>query len=209
MEDERLHVRIRYDFDATHWIEERSVIQQEPMLVQERWSWVEMDHGLPLRKFEVDFLSGNATAEKLEKDRLHRWSEHVDIEPGRAFAGAAWSLAIKEVRSRLIRGESVEFQTVGFLPKPKAGVVEITHAGLDRLAMSGRSLAGDRFRIHPKIPWILRAFVEVPDSWIWLTNPPPAAFLRWEGPLAEPGDALVRVDLLPGEPSGAASPATP
>jgi len=34
----------------------------------------------------------------------------------------------------------------------------------------------------------------------------PAAFLRWEGPLAEPDDSIVRVDLLPGEPSEDAAP---
>jgi hypothetical protein len=137
LEGERLHQRIRYDFGSERWIEEQSVIQQEPALVQERWSWVEMRSGAVQRRFDVDFLSGDAAAEKL------------------AFAGA------------------------------------------------------DRFRIHAQVPWFARAFVEVPDSRIWLAHPPPAAFLRWEGPLAEPGDALVRVDLLPGEPSGPASPSTP
>jgi hypothetical protein len=34
-------------------------------------------------------------------------------------------------------------------------------------------------------------------------------FLRFEGPLAEPGDPIVRVDLPPGEPSEAASPVVP
>lgn len=205
LDGDRLHVRIRYDFGPAHWIEERSVIQQEPSLVQERWSWVEMREGSVQRRFEVDFLSGIATAEKLEKNELRRWSEQVELEPGRAFAGAAWSLAIKSVRSRLVAGEAIQFRTVGFTPKPRAGTVEITRESLDRLPMSGRTLSGDRFRIHPKIPWILRAFVDVPDSLIWLASSPPAAFLRWEGPLAEPADEIVRVDLLPGEPSGAAS----
>jgi hypothetical protein len=209
LEEDRLHVRIRYDFDASHWIEERSVIQQEPSLVQERWTWVEMRDGAVERRFEVDFLAGDATAEKREDGELRRWSKHVDVEPGRAFAGAAWALAIKSVRSRLVDGEALEFQTVGFTPKPRAAKVEITHDGLDRLPMSGRTLAGDRFRIHAKIPWILEVFVDVPDSRIWLVHPAPAAFLRWEGPLAEPDDELVRVDLLPGEPSGAATPAPP
>lgn len=204
----RLHVRIHYDIDHTHWIEERSLIQQEPTLVQEQWSWVEMRDGLVQRRFAVDFLAGTASAEKLDENELRRWTEHVDVEPGRAFAGAAWALAIKSVRPRLLRGETIPFQTVGFTPKPKAATVEISHVGLDRLPMAGRTLSGDRFRIHPKIPWIINLFVEVPDSLIWLANPPPAAFLRWEGPLAEPNDPLVRVDLLPGEPSGIASPAS-
>jgi hypothetical protein len=209
LEGERLHQRIRYDFGAERWIEEQSVIQQKPALVQERWSWVEMRSGAVQRRFDVDFLSGDAAAEKLEGGELHRWSAHLDVEPGQAFTGAAWALAIKEVRARLIAGETIRFQTVGFTPAPRAAAVEISHDGLDQLAMSGRTLSGDRFTIHPLVPWFARAFVEVPDSRIWLAHPPPATFLRWEGPLAEPDDALVRVDLLPGEPSGPAAPSPP
>ena len=204
LDGDRLHFRIRYEFDPGHWIEETSVILQKPSLVQESWSWVEMRAGSVQRRYEVDFQSGMAEAEKLEEGELDRWSKKVDLEPGRAFAGAAWSLAIKSVRSRLVAGEAIQFETVGFTPKPRAGTVEITYEGIDRLPMSGRLLSGDRFRIHPKIPWIVRAFVDVPDSLIWLAHVPPAAFLRWEGPLAEPEDEIVRVDLLPGEPSGAA-----
>jgi hypothetical protein len=206
LDDGRLEIRIRYDFGQDHWIEERSVIQQEPTLVQERWSWAEMRAGVLQRRFELDFLTGRATAAKLEEGELQRWSEDVEVEPGRAFAGAAWALVLKSVRSRLLRGEKIEFQTVGFTPKPATAAVELSHAGLDRLAIAGRTLTGDRFRIHPKIPWFAKLFVDVPDSWIWLANPPPAAFLRFEGPLAEPGDPMVRVDLFPGEPSEAASP---
>lgn len=209
LEGDRLHVKIRYVFSPSRSVEERSVIRQEPTLVQELWSWVEMRDGEVYRKFEVDFLSGTATAEKREKNKLRRWSTHVDVEPGRAFAGASWALAIKGLRERLLHGETIELQTVGFTPKPKAATVEISHVGVDQLPMSGRTLVGDRFLIHPKIPWIVRLFVHVPDSQIWLANPPPAAFLRFEGPLAEPGDSLVRVDLLPGDPSGVASPANP
>lgn len=208
LDGDRLHLKIRYDFGPDRWIEESSVIRQEPTLIQEQWSWVEMRDGSVQRRFQVDFLSGTASAEKREENELRRWTEHMDLEPGQAFAGAAWSLAIKSVRARLIHGETIPFQTVGFTPEPRGATVEITHTGLDRLTMSGRALSGDRFRIHPKIPWIIQPFVDVPDSQIWLVNTLPAAFLRWEGPLAEPGDPLVRVDLLPGEGSGPASPAT-
>jgi hypothetical protein len=208
LDGDQLHVKIRYVFDTTRWIEENSVIRQEPSLVQERWSWVEMREGQIQRRFEIDFLAANATAEKLEKGEMRRWSEHVDVEPGRAFAGSAWALAIRGLRPRLLRGEAIELNTVGFTPKPRSGTVRITHEGLDRLPMSGQMLTGDRFRIHPEIPWVVRVFVDVPDSKLWLTNPAPAAFLRFEGPLAEPDDPIIRVDLLPGEPSGAASPAS-
>jgi hypothetical protein len=209
LDGDRLHIKIHYEFGPDRWVEENSVVRQTPTLVQERWSWVEMRAGSVQRRFEVDFLTGNATAEKLEDGELKHWSKHLDVEPGRVFAGSAWSLAIKSVRSRLLRGEKIEFQGVGFTPKPRAGTVEISHAGVDRIPMSGRTVEGDHFRIHPKVPWIARAFVDVPDSHMWLVQAPPAAFLRWEGPLAEPDDELVRVDLLPGEPSGPASPVSP
>lgn len=206
LEGDRLHLRIRYDFAPDRWVEETSVIRQEPQLVQESWSWMEVRGGTLHRKFDVDFLAGTATAEKTHGGETRRWSERVDVEPGRAFAGAAWALAIRSLRERLLRGEVIELQTVGFTPAPKSAKVEISHQGLDQVPMSGRSLAGDRFLIHPLIPWIAKPFVDVPDSRLWLTNPPPAAFLRFEGPFAEPDDAIVRVDLLPGEPSEPASP---
>jgi len=83
--------------------------------------------------------------------------------------------------------------------------VAITYAGVDRVSMAERTLRGERFIVHPELPWIARFFVKVPDAQIWLTTAP-ATFLRWEGPLAEPTDALMRIDLLPGATSGAATP---
>jgi hypothetical protein len=209
LEGDRLHVRVRYDFSPTHWTEEQSVILQEPVFVHEHWSWIEMRDGQVYRRFEVDFRSGNATAEKWEDNELHKWTEHLDLQPGAAFAGGAWPLAIRRNRERLLRGEKVELQAVGFTPKPRSAMVEITHDGLDCVPMSDRAPVGDRYRIHPKIPWIVKPFVDAPDSLIWLTNEPPAAFLRWEGALVEPSDSIVRVDLLPGGTSGPAYPKKP
>jgi hypothetical protein len=65
-------------------------------------------------------------------------------------------------------------------------------------------LKSDQFVVHPEIPFLARLFVQVPDTKIWLANPPPAGFLRWEGPIAIPGDPLVRVDLVSGGESGGA-----
>jgi hypothetical protein len=74
------------------------------------------------------------------------------------------------------------------------------------MEMGGRDVEGDHFVIHPQIPVIVKLFISAPDMHIWLTHPAPAGFLRWEGPVAEPGDQIVRVDLLPGDESGAAKP---
>jgi hypothetical protein len=70
--------------------------------------------------------------------------------------------------------------------------------------MSDRSVKGDRFIVHPEIFFLAKLFVEVPDTNIWLTNPTPAGFLRWEGPIVLPDDPLIRVDLLSGTKSGPA-----
>jgi hypothetical protein len=39
------------------------------------------------------------------------------------------------------------------------------------MKMSGRSLKGDRFIVHPEVPAIAKLFINVPDTKIWLTNP--------------------------------------
>jgi hypothetical protein len=72
--------------------------------------------------------------------------------------------------------------------------------------MSDRKLKGDHFVIHPKIPWIAKLFTNGPDTHIWLANTPPAGFLRMEGPMVEPSDTVIRVDLLTGGESGPAKP---
>jgi hypothetical protein len=94
---------------------------------------------------------------------------------------------------------------LGFNPKPRVVTVKITWQSTDHVQMSEREIRGDHFMIRPEIPAIAKVFIKVPDSQIWLTSPP-AGFLRWEGPLVEPGDEIVRVDLASGGESGPAPP---
>ena len=205
IEHGRLHVSIAYVGKARR-IEEKAVFRQDTQLAQETWSLRELRDGALYRQFEVNFTNGTASAKKRGGGKeLATWSDEVKVDAGRAFAGFGFTLAVKAVRARLIRGEHVELQAVGFTPKPQVVTVELSFAGTDRLRMAGRTITGERFVVHPKLPWIATFFVEVPDAQIWLT-PPPAAFLRWEGPLAEPSDPVIRVDLLPGGPSEAATP---
>ena len=208
VENDRLYVKIRYDFNHGHYIEENSVFRQRPRLVQESWSFREERDGKLYREFQVQFASGTAEAKKLEDGKMKRWSEKLKIEPGRTFAGYGFSLAIKAFHDRLVKGETVTLQAVGFTPKPRTVAVEIYHPGVDNMHMADRELRGDHFVIHPKLPWIVGLFMHVPDTHVWLTTPPPAAFLRSEGPLAEPKDAVVRIDLLPGGESATAIPSS-
>ena len=107
-----------------------------------------------------------------------------------------------------MKGEHVELNAVGFSPfptlKPQVVTVTISHGGVQRMKMGGRSIKGDEFIIHPEVPLIAKLFVKVPDTKIWLTNPPPAGFLRWEGPTVLPTDPMIRVDLISSTNNGPA-----
>jgi len=209
LEDEHLYVVITYRFSDGRFFEEKSRFRQGKDLIQTAWSWKELSHGKPEREFSVDFDSGIATAH-IRKDNKDV-SEKIDVEPRRTFAGFGFTIAISNLRERLIKGEHVQLKAVGFSPfptlKPQVVTVTISHGGVQRMKMGGRSLKGDEFIIHPEVPLIAKLFVKVPDTKIWLTNPPPAGFLRWEGPTVLPTDPIVRVDLLSGEKSGPADSA--
>ena len=209
VENNRLHVVINYKFSAGEVYEEHSQFRQDLELIQEKWSWKESKHGRSQREFTVDFLTGIGSA-RISQDHKDV-SKKIKIEPGRTFAGFGFSLALSNLRKRLLRGEQVQLKAVGFSDFPTFGpqvvTVTISHGGVQRMRMGGRSPKGDQFIIHPEIPLIAKFFVNVPDTKIWLTNPAPAGFLRWEGPIVLPTDPIVRVDLLSGEKSGPAEAA--
>src|SRR6266436_1230876 len=209
VENNRLHIVITYKFSAGEVYEEHSQFRQEPELIQEKWSWKESKHGRSQREFAVDFLSGIASAHVSQAHK--NVSKRINIEPGRTFAGFGFSLALSNLRKRLLSGEQVQLKAVGFSSFPTLGpqvvTVTISHGGVQRMRMGGRSVKGDKFIIHPEIPLFAKLFVNVPDTKIWLTNPAPAGFLRWEGPIVLPDDPIIRVDLLAGEKSGPPQPA--
>jgi hypothetical protein len=153
VENDQLHVVITYEFSAGEVYEEHSQFRQEPELIQEKWSWKESKHGKSQREFTVDFLTGIASAH-ISQDQKDV-SKKIKIEPGRTFAGFGFSLALSNLRKRLLSGEQVQLKAVGFSEFPTLGPqvvnVTISHGGVDRMRMSGRSLKGDRFIVHPKI----------------------------------------------------------
>jgi hypothetical protein len=206
VENDRLRIKLVYTYAPNHRIEENAVLRQEPELIQEEWSWQEIREGAVIRNYTVDFANGQATVRKSEKTDSKPQAKDLKIEPGRTFAGFGFTLALVALRERLIAGETVELRAVGFTPQPRLVTVEISYVGLDEMKMAGRLVSGAHFLIHPKIPGIVRVFLKAPDNHLWLIHPGPAGFLRSEGPLIEPKDQIVRVDLLPGEPSGPATP---
>src|SRR5437879_544881 len=201
VENDRLHVVITYKFSAGEVYEEHSQFRQEPELIQEKWSWKESKHGRSQREFAVDFMAGIASAHIRQDNK--DVSKRINIEPGRTFAGFGFSLALSNLRKRLLRGEQVQLKAVGFSDFPTFGpqvvTVTISHGGVQRMRMGGARPKGDQFIIHPEIPFIAKFFVNVPDTKIWLTNPAPAGFLRWEGPIVLPDDPLISFAFLSGQ----------
>src|SRR5690348_7658069 len=163
MEDDRLHVVITYKFSAGEVYQEHSQFRQDPELVQEKWSWKESKHGRVQREFSVDFVTGVGVAH-INQDHKDV-STKIEIEPGRTFAGFGFSLALSNLRKRLLSGERVQLKAVGFSQfptlAPQVVTVTISHGGVDRMKMSGRWIKGDRFIIHPEIPFIAKFFVHV------------------------------------------------
>src|SRR6185503_2631797 len=163
IEKDRLHVQISYVGDNGSRMEETIVMKQRPELSQDSWRWRELDHGKPVRTFEVNLISGAATASKLEKGEMKRWSETLDVVPGHTFAGFGFTMAAKALRERLVKGETVELKGVGFTPQPKLVTVALSYSGRDTVRMSGRAIPAEHFVVHPKIPAVAKLFVKVPD----------------------------------------------
>jgi hypothetical protein len=208
-----VYITLRYEFPDGRLVEEETSFATGPPLLQRTWRWSESrsDSGRvrQLRELEVDFGAGTASSERLDDGELERDEGEVEVEPGITFAGFGFTLALQSLRDRLVEGDVVELRAVVFMMGSRSVDVEVSHAGVERMRMGGRDLAGDRFDIVPQIPWLVDLFVDAPTSHIWLLRPPPSEFLRFEGPLVEPSDPRVRVDLLPGSESSAARPETP
>ena len=200
VESDGLHVHIVYTGNDRR-IEETAVLRQRPELSQTKWQWRESLRGKEIRTFEIDFGSGMATAVKTEKGEPRRWSEKLDITQGQTFAGFGFTLAIKALRERLMKGETVNLKAVGFTPQPREVTVAISYAGRESIRTGDRPVAAEHYVIHPRVPAIAKWFIKAPDANVWLT-PPPAVFVRFEGALVEPSDPIVRIDGAPAE-SGA------
>ena len=188
-----LHVTVSYVFGNGHDVEERAVFQQQPQLAQQSWSWRERRNGETVRQFDVAFSSGRAAAMVMTDGKAHRVQETLSVPNGDTFAGSGFTFALAALRQRLLDGETVSLHAVAFTPKPRVVSVAVSYAGRDSIHLPTRTVAAERFVLHPKVPAIASLFVKVPDDAIWLT-PPPSSFVRFEGPLVEPDDPIVRIN---------------
>jgi hypothetical protein len=190
-----LHIESRFDFPDGRSVVERAAVRLSPQLEQESWDWTERIEGELVRQYAVDFRTHKAVATRVDQHK--RWKEDLDIEPGKTFAGIAFVAVIKSLRSELSPGQKTSLKAVAFTPKPRVAPVEVIRERPEELQMAGRTIAADRYTIHPDIPAIAKLFVTAPDQHVWLFAGGPAAFLRYQGPLAEPKDPEARVDVVP------------
>src|SRR4051812_48127766 len=181
VKDDVLHIEARYDFPDGRSVVERAAVRLHPQLVQESWHWTERKGEALIRQYEVDFRTRKAVATRVDQHK--RWKEDLEIEPGKTFAGIAFVVVIKSLRSELAPGGKASFKAVAFTPKPRVAPVEVIRERPDQVRMAGRTLDADRYTIHPDIPAIAKLFVTAPDQHVWLYGGGPAAFLRYEGPL--------------------------
>lgn len=196
-----LRIEARYDFPDGRTVVERASVRLSPELVQESWDWTERRRGALVRSYEVDFRTGQAVATRADEHK--RWKEKLDIEPGKTFAGIAFVAVIKALREELSPGQKVELKAIAFTPKPRVATVSVSRGTVEELRMAGRGVPADPYTIHPEIPAIARVFVSAPDQRVWLFATGPPAFLRYQGPLVEPKDAAIRVDLIPSRSANA------
>jgi hypothetical protein len=201
-----LHIEERYDFPGGRVAIEKASVRLHP-LQQETWSWDETQGGKPVREFSIDFKTGHAMGAHHGEKEEH-WDEHIKIEPGKTWTGIAFIEPIKAMRESVKQGQKMDLYAIGMSPKPRKVKVTITHVGAQKIDMAGRKVDADKFLIHPDVPAVAKLFVKVPDNAIYLVSGKPAAFLRYEGPLCEPSDPLVHVDLID-SPSANAHAAAP
>jgi len=196
-----LHVETRSDFPDGRSIVEQTTMRLHPQIEQLTWSWAEHNGERLVREYTIDFPTKKAVATRVDQGK--RWKEDIDVEPGKTFAGIGFMTVVKSLRGQLKPGESITLHAVAMTPRPRTAEVSVRRDGPDPVHMAGRTIEADRYTIHPEIPAIARLFVSAPDLHIWLIGSDPAAFLRFEGPLIEPGDPVIRIDLIPGPPAHA------
>jgi hypothetical protein len=202
IEDGNLHVSATYDFKDGRVVEEQTVLSQHPELAQLRWSWEERKGSEVQRSYSIDFTTGHAVVHKRGEDVRE---DHLDDAKnlGHAFAGVGFMYAVKNLAADLEKGSEVELTAVAFTPKPRTVKVSIRRDQEGPLTMGGRTLAAERFVVHPEIPlaFIAKLFVKAPDQYLWFYKPSPPAFLRADIPLAEPSDPIIHIELIGGAPS--------
>jgi hypothetical protein len=192
---DRLFVHASWVFRGGRRAEETATFRLGTELAQERFAWVETERGEEQRRFEVDFVTGDARSSVRRGDRMDRAQERLDLPAGSSFAGYGVALAASQLL--LGPGDEAELTFVAFTPGPRAVTLAIRNDGEEGIPAAGRSIACDRFTLHPKLPLLVRPFVHARDAHLWFTHSPPRALVRAEQELAAKDDPRVVIDVIP------------
>lgn len=193
---DRVVVHARWRFADGRLAEERDELRVGAALTQERYSWVEIRAGQVIRRFEVDFSSGQASATTLEKDGApKRERARLELPQGRAFAGYGVAMAVSQLG--LAAGARAELTLAAFTPAPRAVQLEVRREEEERLPVAGRPIPCDRYTLHPVLPFPVRLFVHPKDAHLWFTRAAPPALVRAEQGLVAKGDPRVVIDVTP------------
>jgi hypothetical protein len=206
MQNGLLHMEARYDFPDGRTAVERASLRLWPQIEQQDWDWVERDGaGNVIRAYQVDMRTRTAVTVRVDQGK--RWRKEVPVEPGTTFAGIGFITVIKALREMLGPGQRRELKAIAFMPEPRSATVSVIHEGTEKVHLGWQTVRAERFAIHPEIG-IARYFVHVSDEHLWLFTDGAPDFVRYEGPLVEPADPTIHIDLVPG-PSARAEPRPP
>jgi hypothetical protein len=196
VQGDRLLVSARWRFKDGHEGEETDTFTTRDGVVgQDRYAWVERRAGQELRRFEVDFDTGQAVAVTLHDGKPERDEQHLDLRRGKAFTG--YGAALATIQLAWGREQPVEITFVAFTPKPRDVTLEIRREGEEQVGVAGRTIACDRFVLHPKLPFPVSLFAHPPDAHLWLTHAGPPMLVRGQQNLAAKDDPQVVIDVIP------------
>ncbi len=197
---ERLVVHVRWAFADGRRADERDEFRVGGELEQERFAWVETKGGEELRRFEVDFATGDASSVTRDRDGKPKHEKaQLDLPRGRAFAGYGTALAVSELS--LGTGAKAEITFVAFTNAPRAVTLQVHNEGEEDVRVAGRSVRCDRITLHPELPFPIKLFAGAKDAHLWLTHAPPPALVRATQNLATKDDPQVVIDVTPRGPA--------
>lgn len=196
----QLLVRIEWAFADGRRVEERDEFHIDRSLAQTQFSWVEKKNGSELRRFDIDFGAGKATAvTRDKKGEVQREEATLELPPGRSFAGYGTALAVGELSLKPDAEARITF--VAFTPKPRAVTLRVSRDLEEPIPVAGRSIGTDRYTLHPELPFPVNLFANAKDGHLWFTHTAPPGLVRGEQNLITKDDPVVVIDVTPRGPA--------
>jgi len=191
-----LDVTIVFHFANGRTTTETSSFTVRPKVIQHSWKYEDSTAGKVTRRFFADVDQGRAGAMKLDDDgKPETWIKSFDKAPGKYFSGVGFVYAVIGNMGQLSKGP-MEFQAVGFLPKPVTAKVKLSLGGREMLKVEGRQVSAVKVTIHPDLGWLVKMIAHPRDFHLWFSTTPPTRFVRSEAPVLEANDPMVVEDVL-------------